>query len=90
MQPDSEAFYNNFNWLKQSLEQKFGQGMIDKSYLVEIYPSMEAKTFSGALPLELPLWLCHETLLELTVLWDPHLHFTTLGNSIFVQNKQSI
>ena len=51
MQPDSEAFYNNFNWLKQSLEQKFRQGMIDKSNLIEIYPSMEAKIFQGHYPL---------------------------------------
>ena len=44
------------------------------------------QNFSGALPLEPPPWLYHETLPQLTVPQDPHLHFATLENSIFVQN----
>ena len=40
MQPKSKAFYNDFNLLKQSLEEKFRQGMMDKSNLAGIYPSL--------------------------------------------------
>ena len=45
----------------------------------------KVKVFQELYPHELPPRLCNEPLAELTALQDPHLHFTTFKNSIFVQ-----
>ena len=48
---------------------------------------LEGPIFSGALPPDPPPGLHHEPVAELTAPRDPHLHFTTFENCIFVQKR---
>ena len=38
LQADTKAFYNDFDILQQSLEDKFRQGLTEKSNLAGVYP----------------------------------------------------
>ena len=56
-------------------------------FKLPIYPPdvKRAKCFRGFTCHDPLTGLCHEPFTELTAPPDPHLHFTTLKNSIFVQ-----